>query len=246
MQRSALIAAALILLVAVAAVWYFRAAEEPVEEPIVAVEPLAPPLPAEEPEPALPVLDNSDGMLRQAATMLGLGPVLAKALEDPDVMRRFVAVVDAIASGESPGAQLPFLAPEQPFDAVYENDAWHADPANYRRYDFVGEAIAGLDARASVSAFRRVESLADAAYADLIGESRPFEPRLREAMRVLLETPVLSQPPELVDAVGRLTYRDETLEALSLPKKHLLRMGPENVRCVQTKLGELLDQLAGS
>lgn len=243
MQRPMLIAAAIVLLL-VAGIWYFRGAEEPVAEPAAVVEPLLPPLPAEEPRPVLPALDSSDGVVRQAASMLSLGPALAKALEDADVMRRFVAVVDAIASGESPARQLPFLAPETPFDAVYRDDEWHADPANYRRYDFVGEALAGLDARAAVSAFRRVESLADAAYAELVGEARPFEPRLRQAMGVLLATPVVGQSPELVDAVGRLTYRDEAIESLSLPQKHLLRMGPQNVRRVQGKLRELLDQLA--
>ncbi len=245
MQRPALIAAALILLI-VAGVWYFRGGDEPVEEPVVAVEPAPPPPPVEPSEPALPSLDGSDGVLRQAASMLGLPPLLAKALEEADVMRRFVAVVDAVASGESPAAQLPFLAPQEPFDAVYRDDTWHMDPGNYRRYDFVGDAVDGLDAGAAVDAFRRVESLADDAYAELLGEQRPFEPRLRRALSVLLETPVVNQPPELVDAVGRLTYRDEALEALSLPQKHLLRMGPQNVGKIQAKLRQMLDGLVAS
>lgn len=245
MQRPVLIAAAVILLI-VAGFWYFRGAEEPVAEPAVVVEPRLPPLPVEEPEPVLPELDGSDGMVRRAASGLGLGPALAKALEDADVMRRFVAIVDAVASGESPGRHLPFLAPESPFDAVYRDDAWYIDPANYRRYDFVGEALGSLDARATVSAFRQVEPLADTAYAELVGEARPFEPRLRQALRVLLATPVVNQLPELVDAVGRLTYRDEALESLSLPQKHLLRMGPQNIGRIQTKLRELLGQLAAS
>ncbi len=246
MQRPALITAAIIVLIA-AGVWYFRSGgEPPVEEPTVAVEPLTSPLPVEEPRPALPGLDGSDDLLRSAAGMLGLDAVLARALEDADVMRRFVAVVEAVASGESPGRHLSFLAPEEPFDAVYRNDAWHTDPGNYRRYDFVGEALAGIDARAAVSAFRRVEPLADTAYAELIGEARRFEPRLRQALGVLLATPVVNNSPELVDAVGRLTYRDEALEALSLPQKHLLRMGPQNVGRIQAKLRELLDHLAES
>lgn len=245
MQRPVLIAAALILLI-VAGFWYFRGAEEPVVEPAVVVEPRLPPLPVEEPEPVLPELDGSDGMVRRAASGLGLPPALAEALENADVMRRFVAIVDAVASGESLGRHLPFMAPESPFDAVYRDDAWHMDPANYRRYDFVGDALGNLDARATVSAFRQVEPLADTAYAELVGEARPFEPRLRQALSVLLATPVVDQPPELVDAVGRLTYRDEALESLSLPQKHLLRMGPQNIGRIQTKLRELLDQLAAS
>ena len=246
MQRPALIAAAVILLI-VAAVWYFRGGEEPpVEEPAAVVESLTVPLPIAEPEPPLPALDGSDDIVRRATSMLGLAPLLAKALEDSDVMRRFVAVVDAVASGESPGRHLSFLAPEQPFDALYRDDAWYMDPGSYRRYDSVGVALADLDARAAVSAFRRGELLADAAYTELIGEERPFEPRLRQAFGALLATPVVDDPPELVDAVGRLTYRDDALEGLSLPQKHLLRMGPQNVRRIQAKLREILDQLAGS
>ncbi len=248
MQRPALIAAAVIIVLIVAGVWYFRGAEEPpVEEPAAVVEALTPPLPIEEPAPPpLPALDGSDDMVRRAATVLGLAPMLAKALEDADVMRRFVAVVDAVASGESPGRHLSFLAPEQPFDALYRDDTWYMDPVSYRRYDPVGEALAGLDVSAAVSVFRRVEPLADAAYAELIGEERPFEPRLRQALGVLLTTPVVNDPPELVDAIGRLTYRDEALERLSLPQKHLLRMGPQSVGRIQAKLREILDQLAES
>ena len=246
MQRPALITAAIILLI-VAGVWYFRGSDKPpVEEPIVAVAPPSRPLPVEELAPALPALDGSDDMLRRVAVMLGLAPVLAKSLEDAGVMRRFVAVVDEVASGESPGRHLPFLAPEHPFDAVYRDDGWYMDPGSYSRYDFVGEALAGIDARASVSAFRGVESLADSAYAELVGEVQRFEPRLRLALGVLLRTPVVNTPPALVDAVGRLIYHDELLEALSLPQKHLLRMGPQNVARIQAKLREILDHLAKS
>ncbi len=34
-------------------------------------------------------------------------------------------------------------------------------------------------------------------------------------------------------------FRDPTLEGLSPPQKHLLRMGPANVRLIQSKIREI-------
>jgi hypothetical protein len=167
------------------------------------------------------------------------GPLAAELLGQDELIERFVRVVDAVASGSSPAAELWPLAPEQPFAVTEMGEQVFLDPASYARYDGVGAAIAGIDAEAAVAAYRQIEPLADQAYSEIVGQPRAFRPVLRAALAQLLAVPVVSDPPELVDAINRYRFADATLEGLSLPQKHLLRMGPANVGRIQARLRQL-------
>jgi hypothetical protein len=147
--------------------------------------------------------------------------------------------VDAVASGGSPVADLWPLAPEQPFAVTEMGEQIFLDPTSYGRYDGVGAAIAGVDAEAAAAAYRQIEPLADQVYSDIVGQPSAFRPVLQRALSVLLAVPVVTDPPELVDAINRYRYADATLEELSLPQKHLLRMGPANVGRIQARLRQL-------
>jgi hypothetical protein len=50
-------------------------------------------------------------------------------------------------------------------------------------------------------------------------------------------------PVEVIPKGALYAYADLRLEALSGAEKHLLRMGPENMRKVQTKLSEIASAL---
>ncbi|HLM44689.1 MAG TPA: DUF3014 domain-containing protein, partial [Myxococcaceae bacterium] len=54
---------------------------------------------------------------------------------------------------------------------------------------------------------------------------------------------VTREPVELTPKGALYAYADPRLEALGAAEKHLLRMGPENMRKVQTKLTELAGAL---
>lgn len=239
MNRSAVFAVLLLALVLGAAWWFMSRGT--VEEPVVELPaPVAPP-PVEQPEEeALPLLVDSDGLTRELAAGFGmLGATAEGLLTQEDLVRRFVRIVDAVADGSSPASDLQQLAPDAPFTVIETGDKIFVDPASFDRYDDVGEAIARIDADAAVAAYRHIEPLADEVYSEIVGEARAFRPVLMRALSALLAVPVVTDPPELTDAINRYRYADPALESLSLPQQHLLRMGPANVGRIQARLRQI-------
>jgi hypothetical protein len=225
--------------------------EEPVEPPLdEAPAPSVEPEPAPSAEPAeevppmpLPTLDASDAWLRAEAAGLSPHPSFPAWLASGDLVRRFVASADNVADGSSPRAHLPFLAPREPFRVTTRGDRTVVDPRSFARYDAVAEAVASLDAARCAALYRRAKPLVDEAFRALGPADASFDDRLARGVRVLLATPVPTGDEELVRPKVFYEYADPELESLDPAQKHLLRMGPANVRRIQAKLRELANAL---
>ena len=74
------------------------------------------------------------------------------------------------------------------------------------------------------------------AYKDLGYPDKDFNGTLKKAMLELLDVPVVDEPIMLEKKVVTYMITDPDLEALSAAQKHLLRMGPDNVRGIQGQL----------
>ena len=240
MNRSVALAAVALVLVIGIARWFMRGTvEEPVTPEVSAPVAAAPVVESPPPEP-LPALTDSDELARELARGFGaFGEPAEGVLAQENLVRRFVRVVDAVASGGSPASDLGTLAPEEPFNVIESGEEIFVDPSSYGRYDAVAEGIARVDADAAVAAYRLIEPLADEVYSEMVGESRAFRPVLMRALSTLLAVPISQDPPELIDAINRYRYADTALESLSLSQKHLLRMGPANVGRVQARLRQI-------
>lgn len=68
---------------------------------------------------------------------------------------------------------------------------------------------------------------------------RSLEQSLAQAIGRLTRVEVPRGPVELTPKGALYAYADPRLEALGAAEKHLLRMGPDNMRKVQAKLSEL-------
>jgi len=197
-----------------------------------------------EPEPiVLPPLDASDSFVQQLAAKLSSNPQLAAWLATEGLARRFVAVVDNIAAGESPAPHLGVLAPEGRFQVAGGAQPYVIDPRSYDRYDGVADVVASLDAQGCARLFTILEPLFVEAYRELGYPNASFRKTFDRALARLLATPVLEGEVALTPAVLSYRYADPRLEALSPAEKHLLRMGPRNVRRVQAKLREMSSAL---
>jgi hypothetical protein len=256
--RAALALLAVFVAGAAAYLWLAR------EEPEVAPESTAPPAeslpdaapeavpapPEEEPAPSpetppepLPALDASDAWLRAEAGTLSPHPAFAGWLASGDLVRRFVASVDNVADGGSPRAHLPFLAPREPFRTTVRAGRTVVDPRSFARYDAVAEVVASLDAERCAALYGRAKPLVEEAYRALGPGEGSFDDRLARGLRTLLATPAPTGDEELVQPGVYFEYADPELESLEPAQKHLLRMGPANVRRIQGKLRELAGAL---
>jgi hypothetical protein len=259
-SRAPQILALLVLIAAAAAFWLWRGREPAPPERLPSTQasapPAATPAPDAGPAPAAPApeamapappvpaepappLEQSDAWLRERAVGLSRDPLVASWLAQDGIAARFVGAIDAVADEASPRALLPFLKPSEPFRTVQRDGQLVIDPASFARYDALAGAIASLDTAACVALYRRAQPLLDAAWGALGHADAKLETRLAEAVKLLRATPVPTGNEVLIQPGVLYEYRDPELEALTPPQKHLLRMGPANVRRIQAKLAEL-------
>jgi Protein of unknown function (DUF3014) len=227
------------ILLAVAA-WYFflRAPTLPaVHVPEVAVQD------AGTPPPQGVSLAGSDARVRELVGPLSQDADFARWLTAEDLVRRFVSAVAAIGAGESPRAQLPFMAPTGGFRVTQRAGRTVIAPESFTRYDPAARALTSVDTQSVNRVYQELKPLLDSAYGELAPPGRTFEQALTEAIGRLVALPVPKPDIQVRPKGAMYVYADPGLEALSASEKHLLRMGPENMRKVQVKLSELAGAL---
>jgi len=242
---------ALVLIAVAVYFWACPGRERPdaLETPTVTT-----PTPVQSPTPSLAeqlsarlsgvTLATSDTAVRELVHDVSSHPQLAKWLVNEDLVRRFVASVDNIAEGRSPRQHLDFMQPTSPFRILDRRGTLYMNPASYHRYDLAAEVIDSLDAAGTVALYRELRPLIDEAYREISPPGSAFEDRLLEAIDHLLAVEIPAGDVELEErTVATFAYADERLESLSDAQRHLLRMGPQNVRRVQAKLREIRDAL---
>jgi len=227
--------------------WLFRPRPAPPDASPAPAASVTPSSPTPAPTALLPPLDGSDAIVRDLTKALSTHPLFALWLGQKELIRTLAALVLNVQEGESPRAHLAFLAPRSGF-AVIERRSGRLllDPAGYTRYDAVADAAQSLDPDSCARAYRVLEPLFESAYRELGHPEGGFAKALHAALGKLLEVPILEGEIPLVRVekpVLLYEFFDERLEALSIPQKHLLRMGPRNVARIQAQLRGLAQAL---
>ena len=246
---------ALFLVVAGFFAWWFINRDDRKQPVEMAVE--APPMPDPTPTPGLEerlsarlsgtTLSTSDAVVQELVAALSSNPSLVAWLANDDLIRRFTASVDNVAAGRSPRSHLDFLRPKEGFEVDENPDGTLViEPSSYKRFDRVAHVISSLDTEGSVALYRELKPLIDEAYAEIGPPNRTFDERLAAAFDQLLAVPVLDEPAQVNQLILTYAWADEELESMSDVQRHFLRMGPENVSLIQSKLGEIRAALATS
>lgn len=234
--------------------------EAPIEIPVIKVEvepePVAEPEPQPEPESegiaevepeisfVLPILNDSDQLVRDGVRSLSQHVGLAKWLMPDELIRKFVVLVDNVANGSIPRNHVPFLAPESGFKVQQvTEDLYQLDSESFSRYDPVTEIFVSFDSQRAVELYVLLRPLFQEAFSDLGYEREKFDDVIFVAIGRLLETPTVSPPIDLVRPVVMYEFADDKLESLSAVQKQLVRMGTKNTRLIQAKLSELAFEL---
>lgn len=226
---------------------------EPVEAPpapaLTAPEPLdatpvvprpAAPEPAAEPEVVLPALPDSDEFVRERIEPFELP---APWLEQGDYVRRLAVLAENATRGTYPRRQLAFLAPSSPFMVVERGDEVYVDPASYDRYDSYVEELESVEPARLAELLETLDPLVEAALEE-VGVDAPPGEVFAAAVREVLAVPILDGEVELIQPNVMYQYADPELESLSPLKKQVLRMGPDNVRRLQSYLRRLAEEMA--
>lgn len=189
----------------------------------------------------LPPLDQSDPLVRELVREISSHPRIAAWLATDGLIRNFTVVVANVAEGKTPAAHLRVLRPLSSFQVVERGGDLYVDPRSYERYDGLAAAVASIEAAGAARLYATLKPRIEEAYRDLGFPETPFDRTLERAMVLLLETPA-------PDDAGRMRveprgigygFADRDLEALTAAQKQLLRMGPRNVRIIQSSLREI-------
>jgi hypothetical protein len=191
-------------------------------------------------------LNASDEPVRELMKDCSPHPEFARWLENKDLLRRCVAVVENISNGVNPTPHLRFLLPAERFKVMTREGKIFLDPTGYIRYQPITMVLVSLDSRRLVKIYHQLKPMLEKAYQELGYPGQQFQDALMNAIEILLETPVVNGDILLTEKVTTYAFADPHLEALNDAQKHLLRMGPENVKKIKSRLREILEILKRS
>jgi len=184
-------------------------------------------------------LDRSDERVRELVAAAAIPAAMKAWLQQKEIVRTVVAVVDNIAQGQSPAALLPFLAPEGKFQAMERDGAFTLDPRSYRRYDPLVSALAAVPDKTWITWYKTLRPTLEKAFRELGYPGVTFAERVQQAIEQLTQVPPLPEPVALEKKLLSFAFADANLETLNPAQKHLLRLGPGNAGRIQKKLRSL-------
>jgi hypothetical protein len=190
-------------------------------------------------------LNDSDSPVRELLGDCSSHPDFPRWLGSENIIRRCVAVVDNIAEGNSPAVHLRFLEPSlaKKFAVIRRKGKIIVDPESYRRYDVVTSVLFSIRSETLAAHYRQLRPLLEEAYRELGKPGQTFQETLEQALDLLLETPIPQGDVLLEEKVTTYAFADPRLEGLTPAQKHLLRMGPANIRIIREKLTEIKEKL---
>ena len=200
------------------------------------------PLGAETPAVDLPPLAETDALVRTIVTAISSHQLVVKWLATDDLIRQFAVAVDNIASGATPARRLAVLKPAGTFRVADARGNLHIDPGSYDRYRPLAAAFDSLDAMRVAQVYSMLKPRIEDAYAEL-GRGGSFDEPLEKAIVALLQVPGVEAAEPVAPRGVVYGFEDPALERLTAAQKQLLRMGPENVSLVQTKLRQIASEL---
>jgi len=191
----------------------------------------------------LPPLPETDALVRQLVVKLSSHPKALAWLATNGLIENFTVATLNLSEGKTPVAHWPALTPKARFSVLQSPRGAVLDTKTYRRYDEYAAAISGLDPPGTARLYLTLKPRIMDAYRSLGYPEGDFDPVLERAIGGLLATRPLEGDLALREKVITYEFVDPDTESLPSASKQLLRMGPDNMRIVQTKLREIAVQL---
>lgn len=213
------------------------AIQEP-ETPVIDEPPVVT-IPAPDP---LPLLNESDADVTRVLGGVAGAEGLTQYLVKPQLISRFVAVIDSLTNRQVPPPLNPVKTPDGKFLVLAAGDRVLMSEENFARYDAYVTLLQGMDNDALLGFYQRYYPLFQQGWDEIDGKG-PFNERLVGVIDHLLATPDVAGDIFLVKPEAVYLFEDPALEDLSAGQKILLRMGPENAAAVKAKLVQLREKV---
>jgi DUF3014 family protein len=187
----------------------------------------------------VPPLDQSDPVVRELVRQLTSNPRIAAWLATDGLIRTFTVAVENVSGGSTPASRLRVWRPPSGFETVARGRDLQIAPASYERYNDLADAAASIDPAGAARLYATLKPRIEEAHRDLGYPDTSFDRTLEQAIVSLLRTPVPDAAARLEPKGIGYAFADPRLEGLTAAQKQLLRMGPRNVRLIQSSLRQI-------
>lgn len=191
----------------------------------------------------IPEVMVTDEMITTALQTAIEAPAFARLLVDDGLIQRFVINVNNLANEEASPKDALVVAPQQSFRVYEQADSEWIDPASYQRYTPYVDVLESADTERLVALLDEFRPTLEERFAEIARPGQSLDQTLIEAINVLLDTPQVPVPIEVYSDSVMYKFKDERLEALPLPQKQLIRMGPDNMRRLKAVLRDIKAEL---
>jgi len=182
-------------------------------------------------------LDQSDNQVDKAVK--DLSATITQWITPKEQLRKWVLLVDNIASGKVPVKNRPVNFSLTPFAVTGSEEAPVMAESNFARTEPLVNAFVGLDPELLAHYYGAWSPLLQDAFQEL-GQPGQFHDRLLAAIdRVLAVQPLEEEAIHLQQPAVYFRYADPQQEAASDVEKLLWRMGSRNMIRLQSQLREI-------
>jgi hypothetical protein len=218
--------------------------EPAIRHPVDSV-PVPPAMDNGPPQSAMPALDHSDVVAKDAIEAILNGDAYIRLLAPDGIIRHIVATIDslprkAMAAGIRPVVPVP--------GAFATTDSAHGMSiagGNGGRYTAYVDAAESIDSRRLVQFYVRLYPQFQQAYVDLGYPNGYFNDRLIAVIDHLLAAPEPKPPIQLSQPKVLFEFANPDLEDLSAGQKVLVRVGLDNELRLKAKLRDVRNALTG-
>ena len=259
--------AALALVGAAVAVYFFWLRSMPLPQEVVPMSPPATSAPPVQLEPAikhpvgqisvpsemdsgqlhssLPVLDDSDNVAKDTIETILNGDAFLRLLAPNGIIRHIVATIDNVPRKTIATKILPVMPVPGSFATTNAANGMLIAGSNASRYTAYVNAAESIDSERLAQFYVRLYPLFQQAYSELGYPDGYFNDRLISVIDHLLATPEPKAPVHLTQPRIMFEFADPALEELSAGQKILVRVGIENEMRLKAKLRDIRKALTG-
>jgi len=193
--------------------------------------------------PPLPPLNDSDPIALEAIEQLSPSAMDTSLLIPQEMIRNFVVFIDNLSKGDIVSYFAPVVRPKQSFSVTRSAQKIYLNTKSYQRYDVYADLIDSIDISTALTQYRSLKPLIDEAYQEIGYSDKGFLNKLNQSIDLIVDTPIINYPIELIDPSVMYKFADPQLEGLNDLQKLLIRMGPNNTFKIQKKLKQLQQSL---
>ena len=193
---------------------------------------------------ALPPLDGSDALAKEAIATMQNGDTWLRLLVPENIIRHIVATIDGLPQKTVAVQVLPVRPVPGLMMTVTDASGTAIAPENSARYAPYTSAAEAIDAERLAGFYVRFYPLFQQAYVELGYPKGYFNDRVIAVIDHLLAAPEPATPVYLTQNKVLYEFADPKLENLSAGQKTLVRIGLDNERRIKTKLRAIRKALA--